>query len=285
MERSQAVQGALELKIRSTLASLRERYRAGELVRVERFVRTLIGGDGAEPADPLQRPVLYHFPGLTSRPWHESPAWMNQLEAAFPVIRSELDGLRMARAQFVPYVHGADATYRAEKFQLETLSDNWTVYDLLDPAAAAPCPGTTRLLGEIFRPHLGEPVTAQFSALRPGARIAPHCGVANFFLTTHLGLVHSERCHIRVGSEIRGWTEGKGIVFDDSFEHEVWHEGTETRIVLLARYWHPEMSEAEIESVGALHEALIDVAGTSEEAQRDALTRLRGGEPGAVPES
>jgi aspartyl/asparaginyl beta-hydroxylase (cupin superfamily) len=78
-----------------------------------------------------------------------------------------------------------------------------------------------------------------------------------------------------VGSEARGWTEGKGLVFDDSFEHEVWHEGAETRIVLLVRFWHPELTREEIESVGALHEIVIDAAGGNESDQRKALESLR----------
>ena len=32
------------------------------------------------------------------------------------------------------------------------------------------------------------------------------------------------------------------MIFDDSFEHEVWHEGSEgERVVLLIRFWHPDI--------------------------------------------
>jgi hypothetical protein len=34
---------------------------------------------------------------------------------------------------------------------------------------------------------------------------------------------------IRVGDETRGWQDGKIIIFDDSFEHEVRHEGAYVR--------------------------------------------------------
>ena len=32
------------------------------------------------------------------------------------------------------------------------------------------------------------------------------------------------------------------IIFDDSFEHEVWHDGNQTRLVLIVDFWHPELT-------------------------------------------
>lgn len=43
----------------------------------------------------------------------------------------------------------------------------------------------------------------------------------------------------------RTWEEGKFIIFDDSFEHEVWHDGTELRLVLIVDIWHPEITASE----------------------------------------
>ncbi len=43
----------------------------------------------------------------------------------------------------------------------------------------------------------------------------------------HLGLIIPDdytHCGIRVGSATYNWQKGKSIVFDDSFEHEVWIE-------------------------------------------------------------
>ena len=31
------------------------------------------------------------------------------------------------------------------------------------------------------------------------------------------------------------------LIFDDSFEHEVWHEGGGPRVVLIIDVWHPEL--------------------------------------------
>jgi aspartate beta-hydroxylase len=40
-------------------------------------------------------------------------------------------------------------------------------------------------------------------------------------LRCHLGLVVPPGVRIRVGDEVREWTAGECLIFDDSFEHEV----------------------------------------------------------------
>lgn len=50
----------------------------------------------------------------------------------------------------------------------------------------------------------------------------------------------------RVGGEFRPYGgDGQAIVFDDSFEHEVVHNGTEVRYVLYAVLQHPDVEAAE----------------------------------------
>ena len=50
-------------------------------------------------------------------------------------------------------------------------------------------------------------------------------------------------CGIRVGGEARTWERGRALVFDDSFEHEVWNDADAERVVLLLRFWHPDLGE------------------------------------------
>nr|XP_022915655.1 aspartyl/asparaginyl beta-hydroxylase isoform X2 [Onthophagus taurus] len=85
----------------------------------------------------------------------------------------------------------------------------------------------------------------KFSVMHPGTHVWPHCGPTNCRLRVHLGLKVPPKTYIRVAEEIRSWEEGKIIVFDDSFEHEVWHNGTEYRLVLIVDVWHPELTKAE----------------------------------------
>lgn len=51
---------------------------------------------------------------------------------------------------------------------------------------------------------------------------------------------------MRVGDDTKMLEEGKCIIFDDSFNHEAWHDGPETRINLIIDIWHPELSDAEV---------------------------------------
>ncbi|KAM7346099.1 aspartyl/asparaginyl beta-hydroxylase-like isoform 3-T3 [Cochliomyia hominivorax] len=83
----------------------------------------------------------------------------------------------------------------------------------------------------------------KFSVMHPGTHVWPHCGPTNCRLRAHLGLVVPKGTRIRVAEEERSWQEGKFLIFDDSFEHEVWHEGQGLRLVLIIDIWHPDLNE------------------------------------------
>ncbi len=110
------------------------------------------------------------------------------------------------------------------------------------------CPLTLRVLdaipeiAEMARRGVGE---CTFSALGGGAHIKPHCGSTNARLTCHLPLLvpPGDACTIRVGGETRTYREGELMVFDDSWEHELWQAAPpdQTRVVLLIRFWHPDI--------------------------------------------
>lgn len=71
----------------------------------------------------------------------------------------------------------------------------------------------------------------EISALKPGTHIVRHCGPTNHRLRLHLGIKVPPLAAIKVGDvPARSWEEGKVMVMDDSFEHEVWNNNTkETR--------------------------------------------------------
>lgn len=99
----------------------------------------------------------------------------------------------------------------------------------------ARCPRTTALIRQI--PNLN---SAFFSILAPGARIPPHRGVTKGLITCHIGLiVPAGDIRLRVGPEVVGWREGEALIFDDTYEHEVWNETDETRVVLLIQFGRP----------------------------------------------
>ncbi|XP_030383645.1 aspartyl/asparaginyl beta-hydroxylase isoform X6 [Scaptodrosophila lebanonensis] len=84
----------------------------------------------------------------------------------------------------------------------------------------------------------------KFSAMRAQTHVWPHCGPTNCRLRAHLGLVTPEPqlTSLRVAEQLRTWQAGELFIFDDSFEHEVWHNGTELRLVLIVDVWHPDLT-------------------------------------------
>ncbi|MDH3740198.1 MAG: aspartyl/asparaginyl beta-hydroxylase domain-containing protein [Hyphomicrobiales bacterium] len=102
---------------------------------------------------------------------------------------------------------------------------------------AEQAPVTTRILEQV--PNLQ---TAWFSILAPGYHIPAHTGVTKGILRSHLGLIipkEQEKCRIRIGDETQVWRPGEIFVFDDTYEHEVWNDTDEERVVLLFDFDRP----------------------------------------------
>jgi beta-hydroxylase len=98
-------------------------------------------------------------------------------------------------------------------------------------------PKTAELLSRV--PHIQ---TAWFSILSPGYHIRAHRGVSKGILRAHLGLIipkDAEKCRIRVGDAIKVWRPGEIFVFDDTYEHEVWNDTDEERVILLFDFDRP----------------------------------------------
>ena len=81
------------------------------------------------------------------------------------------------------------------------------------------------------------------SVLSPGTKIPRHRGKYNFKLTCHLGIDGCDGCEFIVKNEKIGWKEGKFFVFNDGCYHQVNHNGTENRIVLIFDMVHFEIGE------------------------------------------
>ena len=98
-----------------------------------------------------------------------------------------------------------------------------------------------------------------FSMMEAGTHIHPHVGSSNCRLRVHLGLdipetdesstVDSKSYSIlRVGNEYKSWKNGEMFVWDDSFDHEVWHYHplNHTRLILIVDVLHPDLTEYQI---------------------------------------
>ena len=151
------------------------------------------------------------------------------------------------------------------------------------------CPQTTSILSSLeSKGYLMTETPFAFtfySTLHPNGIIKAHTGPCNLRLRIHLPLSvpqssnkneHSSRknrsddyntmdevkaiipCGMRIGDEIRTWEEGKVLIFDDCYEHEVWNLTKEERVLLLIDIWHPELEEGEIEAIKEMFSPIME---------------------------
>ena len=100
----------------------------------------------------------------------------------------------------------------------------------------ARCPKTAALVAQI--PNLN---SAFFSILAPGAHIPAHRGITKGLITCTLGLIvpRDGDVRMRLGDRVVRWAEGETLVFDDTYDHEVWNDTSGTRVVLLLQVERP----------------------------------------------
>ena len=179
--------------------------------------------------------------------WEATGAWRREVEKHYKDILGELKRFLAKDGQFKL---GSDYDLIAKREGEEKKNkDDWSEVLLWDNYFTEHChsfPITCSLAHAI--PQItgtdpeGRHVNGQVTVLklRPGTHLMPHVGTSNVRLTNHLGLIIPKGLSLRVANETRGWKQGKIIVFDDSFEHEVWHNGTEDRYVLYMSSWKKE---------------------------------------------
>jgi beta-hydroxylase len=100
-------------------------------------------------------------------------------------------------------------------------------YGPITPEAYKLCPNTCKLIEQ-----LPEVKLAMFSILEPGSKITPHTGPFKGCIRYHLGLKCPKNAHITVDGIKYNWKNGKDILFDDTFVHEVNNDSDELRIIL-----------------------------------------------------
>jgi beta-hydroxylase len=162
--------------------------------------------------------------------------WVEHIEQNWQTIREEAERLLEDRDDLANFQD-------ISKDQIEiTDDDRWKTFFLYGYGFEAKlgvemCPRTAALMREI--PGM---TTAMFSILSPRKHILDHRGPYKGVLRYHLGLIvpqKAEDCRIRVGDDFRHWEEGKSMIFDDTFNHEVWNDTDDTRVVLFVDVLRP----------------------------------------------
>jgi beta-hydroxylase len=162
--------------------------------------------------------------------------WAETLEANWPVIRRELDQI-LERVDDLPNFQ--DISQR----QYRIANDNrWKTYffwafNFRAQGNCDRCPETTKLLDTIPGVKV-----AFFSILAPGKHIPRHRGKHKGFIRYHLALKVPEprdQCRIQIDDQVAIWEEGKSLIFDDTYYHEVWNDTDGYRAVLFLDVLRP----------------------------------------------
>ena len=175
---------------------------------------------------------------VQDRPVHDPGKFpfLTPIEANWRLIDSELNALLLDRQKLPPFHKiSPDQKYISK-------GDSWKVFLLYGfgiPSArnCAKCPETSRLLRTV--PGLQ---SAWFSILAPRYHIKPHRGITKTVLRAHLGLKipdRAEDCFMQVDGSTVTWQQGKCVVFDDFYRHEVWNNTEQERVVLIFDFDRP----------------------------------------------
>jgi aspartyl/asparaginyl beta-hydroxylase (cupin superfamily) len=242
---------------------------AGEriLAPIERFIgeRSLVGDATFFP--------LERFP------------WVAHVEDNWRTIREEAERLLENREDLANFQD-------ISRDQIEiTDDDRWKTFFLYGYGFEAKlgvqtCPRTAALMREI--PGMK---TAMFSILSPRKHILDHRGPYKGVLRYHLGLIvprEAEACRIRVGDDYRHWQEGQSMVFDDTFNHEVWNDTDETRVVLFVDVLRPlpspwsQINRAIVKTIG-YSPFVLDAKRNQESWEQRYRERKRGSQAATTP--
>lgn len=98
------------------------------------------------------------------------------------------------------------------------------------------CPQTAQALSQI--PGL---VSARYSTLASGIHVPRRRGATKGLVTCHLALQVPRDGDVRMAlaDRVLRWSEGETLVFDDSYEHELWNEASAGRTVLHLQFRRP----------------------------------------------
>lgn len=228
------------------------------------WLLTKINNKVLRPPNPRQLGCPDIMPGLRAHPWwdvSEFP-WISQVEAYFQDIHEELLALHY-KGGFQPYRGPSWATgIEAPDFGTQSHdSGDWNVFYLYLHGMQysdniEKCPKTVEMIKNVIPRHYEH---AFFSAVNPKTHIMTHHGPTNKKLRLHFPITGLEGTRLRVADEVGTFEEGKAKVFDDSFDHEAWHDGETTRINLIVDFWHPDLSDDEVKFLKTLQNSKLRV--------------------------
>ncbi|XP_057240300.1 aspartyl/asparaginyl beta-hydroxylase isoform X6 [Malurus melanocephalus] len=195
---------------------------------------------------------LYNVKGLKAQPW-----WTARETGYTELVKSLEKNWKLIRDEGLAVMDKKRSLFLPEDENLREKGD-WSQFTLWQQGrknenACKSVPKTCALL-ERFPEATGcRRGQIKYSIMHPGTHVWPHTGPTNCRLRMHLGLViPKEGCRIRCAQDNRAWEEGKVLIFDDSFEHEVWQDADSYRLIFIVDVWHPELTAQQRRTLPAI---------------------------------
>ncbi|XP_050796729.1 aspartyl/asparaginyl beta-hydroxylase isoform X12 [Gopherus flavomarginatus] len=195
---------------------------------------------------------LYNVNGLKAQPW-----WTAKETGYTELVKSLEKNWKLIRDEGLAIMDKGKGLFLPEDENLREKGD-WSQFTLWQQGRKNEntCKGVhkTCALLERFPEATGcRRGQIKYSIMHPGTHVWPHTGPTNCRLRMHLGLViPKEGCRIRCAEENRTWEEGKVLIFDDSFEHEVWQDADSYRLIFIVDVWHPELTPQQRRTLPAI---------------------------------
>ncbi|XP_058555651.1 aspartyl/asparaginyl beta-hydroxylase isoform X4 [Neofelis nebulosa] len=195
---------------------------------------------------------LYNVHGLKAQPW-----WTPKETGYTELVKSLERNWKLIRDEGLAVMDKAKGLFLPEDENLREKGD-WSQFTLWQQGrknenACKGAPKTCSLLDKFPETTGCRRGQIKYSVMHPGTHVWPHTGPTNCRLRMHLGLViPKEGCKIRCANESKTWEEGKVLIFDDSFEHEVWQDAASFRLIFIVDVWHPELTPQQRQSLPAI---------------------------------
>uniref|UniRef100_A0A8C7FI03 Aspartate beta-hydroxylase n=1 Tax=Oncorhynchus kisutch TaxID=8019 RepID=A0A8C7FI03_ONCKI len=185
---------------------------------------------------------LYNVDGLKAQPW-----WTPKDTGYMDLVKTLERNWRIIRDEAQSVMDKTTGLFVPEEENLREKGE-WGQFTLWQQGKAGEsCRSVPKTCGLLERyPEATGCKRGQikFSVMQPGTHVWPHTGPTNCRLRMHLGLVIPKTgCKIRCTNDTRAWEEGKVLIFDDSFEHEVWQDADSYRLIFIVDVWHPELTQ------------------------------------------
>ena len=203
---------------------------------------------------PQQRPTDFHE-SLPQLPLYDTAdLWfVRYLEDQFPIIRDEV--LRVVEPSAEGFSPVEEPLVGRGRWEEMIFYEGGIRME----RSCALFPETAAIVSRISEAVMSTGVI-MLSWLHPNTHIVPHCGATNSRLRVHLGIRVPDGASMRVGDKHIVWREGRCLVFDDSFEHEVWNKSSQPRVVLLFDIVHPMLPLSALGTTGEASDVLEEKA-------------------------